>query len=136
MKPLNISRSTAMELLYCTFPILAIIFPVHANVVLYTGAVLIAVLNVAMCLFIHGLKNPDFYGGLCYKMVSSSHVRMHEVFMFMELIHVVLFFNAILVVALNVPSVSVSLATFTAMRILHMKIQRDLVSLIYLVKKG
>lgn len=136
MKPLNISRSTMMEVLYCAFPILAIVFPAHASVVLYTGAVLIAVLNFAMCVVIYGLKNPDFYGGVFYKMVSGHHVSMNEVFMFTEVIHVVVFFTAVLVVAFNVPSVSVSLAAFTAIRILHMKIQRDLVSLIYTIKKG
>lgn len=44
MKPLNISRSTIMEMIYCSFLILALIFPADATIVLYVGAVLIAIL--------------------------------------------------------------------------------------------
>lgn len=135
MKPLNISRSIAMEMFYCTFPILALLFPGDANVLLYTGAVLIAILNVGMCVVIHGLKNPRFADGLFFDMVNSSQIRMNEVFMFIEIINVTVFTIAVLAVAFNVPYVSISLATFTAVRVMHMKFQRDLVHLVYVIKR-
>lgn len=135
MKPLNISRSVAMEMFYCTFPILALLFPGDANVVLYTGAVLIAILNFCLCVVSYGLKNPMFADGFFYDMVNGSQIRINEVFMFTEIINVTIFTIAVVAVAFNVPYVSISLAAFTAMRVLHMKCQRDLVHLVYVIKR-
>lgn len=79
-------------------------------------------------------NKPQFADGLFFNLISGSHVRMNEVFMFMEVVNVTIFTVLVFAVAFNVPYVSVSLAVFTAMRALHMKLQRDLVNLIYVIK--